>query len=126
MATAASAWATFAGPGATFPLPQPIPANAGVGLYVKARGTVFVSLCTLVYFLFLYVNTQYCGMFSLCTRSLFPPSKCLEISWSLERCEAVYSRVLAAHCWTNIVSLLLGVLYFWYRLSVSFSLDSAC
>ena len=39
-----------------------------------------------------------------------------------ERCS---SRVLAAHCWTIIVSLLLGVMYFWFRLLVTFSLGSA-
>ena len=35
------------------------------------------------------------------------------------------SRVLAAYCWTIIVSLLLGVMYFWFRLLVTSSLDSA-
>ena len=34
-------------------------------------------------------------------------------------------RVLAAHCGTHIVSLVLGVMYFWFRLSVTFSLKSA-
>ena len=33
------------------------------------------------------------------------------------------SRVLAALCWTNIVSLVLGVMYFWLRLSITFSLQ---
>ena len=35
------------------------------------------------------------------------------------------SRVLAALCWTNIVSLVFGVMHFWFRLSVTFSLESA-
>ena len=43
----------------------------------------------------------------------------------VQRMMLLYSRTLAAHCWTHIVSLLFGVMHFSYGLSVTFSLDPA-